>query len=344
MATTNQTTRVLDLLKRFNNNEKVCIDRIIEEAKADADDLIPNIWLNSKNEPVSDKTIRRVLDVLKPYFNFELIRGGKGEKGCYKAVTKQAFDNFMNPETLSLMALTFSMASKSDLFDNFDLNEDDRKLVIKELRNVNKVYEFKNKPFETSKADNNILKVLEHSVKHHKCIILEYPLRSKYIKVEVKPYKILFINENFYLACEVDHEDYMFSMYRISKIKTIEETAKTYHENREISEFIQDIQTPFSTYVPDYKRFLIDIQLEVDSKKAYFFKAKKHLKSQEIVEEKENGNLIVNFKVTQEMEVESLIKSWLPYVKVIKPVSLKNKIEDELNAKITPKKTPYHFS
>ena len=69
----NQTTRVLDLLKRFNNNETVCIDKIIEEASLDAQDHVPNIWLNSENKPVNDKTIRRVLDVLKPYFNFELI-------------------------------------------------------------------------------------------------------------------------------------------------------------------------------------------------------------------------------------------------------------------------------
>lgn len=326
----NQTTRVLDLLKRFNNNETVCIDKIIEEASCDAQDHIPNIWLNSKNKPVADKTIRRVLDVLKPYFNFELIRGGKGEKGCYKAVTKQAFDNFMNPETLSLMALTFSMASKSELFENFDLDDNDRKMIEKELKNVSKVYEFKNKPFETTKSDKNILKVLEHSIKFGKCIIIEYPEDGTMIKIEVKPYKIVFMNENFYLACEVEHEDYMFTMYRISKINTIEETKRTFQKNRELSEFIKDIQTPFAAYVPDYKRFLKDVLLEVDSSKASFFKVKKHLKSQEIIEEKENGNIIVNFKVTQEREVESLIKSWLPYIKVIKPISLKEKIKNEL--------------
>lgn len=326
----NQTTRVLDLLKRFNNNETVCIDKIIEEASFDAQDHIPNIWLNSEKKPVNDKTIRRVLDVLKPYFNFELIRSGKGEKSCYKAVTKQAFDNFMNPETLSLMALTFSIASKSELFENFDLDDNDRKMIEKELKNVNKVYEFKNKPFETTKSDKNILKVLEHNIKFGKCIIVEYPKDGEMIKTEVKPYKIVFINENFYLACEVEHENYMFTMYRISKINTVEETKKTFQKNKELIEFISDIQTPFATYVPDYKRFLKDIQLEVDSEKASYFKAKKHLKSQEIIEEKENGNIIVNYKVTKDLEVDSLIKSWLPYVKVIKPIALKKKIENEL--------------
>lgn len=329
---TSETERVLDLIKRFNNNEKVCIDKIIEEAQFDADDNLPNLWLNSKNEPISERTIGRTLKVLKEYFpnSFELIRGGKGEKGCYKAITKQAFDNFMNPETLSLLALTFSMASKSDLFENFNLNDDDKKIIAKELKHIDNVYEFKNKPFETTKADNKILKVLEHSIKFQKCIVIEYPNQGELKKIEVKPYKILFINENFYLACEVEHDDYMFSMYRISRIKTIEETKKTFHKDRDLENFIKDIQTPFSRYVPDYKRFLVDVKVKVDKSKAYFFKAKKHLKSQEILEELENGDLIVGFKVTQEMEVESLIKSWLPHVKVISPISLKNKIENEL--------------
>ena len=62
---TNQTTRVLELLKRFNNNQKVCIDTLQQEY----------LW-----EAKSEKTIRRDLDVIKSIFpeSFELIRGEKG--------------------------------------------------------------------------------------------------------------------------------------------------------------------------------------------------------------------------------------------------------------------------
>jgi hypothetical protein len=58
---TNPQARVLELLKRFNDGKKVCIDIL-------------------KNDPMwkskSDKTIRRDLDVIKEYFSdsFELIR------------------------------------------------------------------------------------------------------------------------------------------------------------------------------------------------------------------------------------------------------------------------------
>ncbi len=320
---TNQTVRVLELLKRFNDGQKVCIETLQND---------PLWWSDKTQEPMSEKSIRRDLDVIKQVFpkSFELIRGGKGEKGCYKAITKEAFENFMKPEVLSLMVQTFNMASKSDLFDNFDLNIDDKKIISKKINELNNIYEFKNKPFENAKSDSKIFKILERNIKNQKCSIIEYPNLGKLTKIEVKPYRILFINENFYLACEIEHEDYSFSMYKISKIKTIEDTSRTYHRNYDIDNFIKDIQTPFSRYTPNYKEHLIDIKLEVSSKKVFFFKSKRYLKSQNIDEVKDDGSLIVSYRVTQEMEVEDLIKRWIPHVKVLEPLNLKQKIEDEL--------------
>jgi len=329
----NQTTRVLELLKKFNNGEKICIDNLIEVANIDAKDGVPNLWIDSTGEKaLSDKTIRRDLDVIKEFFddNIELIRGGKGEKGCYKAITKKAFENFINPELLSLMVQTFNLANRSDLFENFNIDEADKKILESKIKEINKLYEFKNKPFETKKDDFVIFKKLESSIKHQKYIKIEYEVGKEKQKFEVKPYKIVFINENFYLACEIEYEILEFAMYRISKIKSVEDTSKTYHKNIEIEQFIKDMQTPFSFYRRDYKKYLIDIVLEVDSSKAFFFKAKKHLKSQEIIETKENGNLLVKFKVTQEIEIEDLVKRWIPYLKVVKPLSLKTKIKDEV--------------
>jgi len=313
MATTNQTARVLELIKKFNNGQTVCIEKLKHEY----------LW-----EGKSEKTIRRDLDVIKEYFpeSFELIRGNS----CYKAITKQSFDNFMKPEVLSLMVQTFNMASRSDMFNSFDLDQNDRRIIARKINELNNIYEFKNKPFENAKADSSIFRILERSIKNQKCIILEYPTNQEYKKIEVKPYKIIFINENFYLACEVEHEEYEFSMFRISKIKTIEDTKKTFHKNLDIVNFIHDMQTPFAKYRVSYKDYLIDVILEVSSKKAIFFKSKNYLKSQKIIETKENGNIIIKYRVTQELEVEEIIKKWLPYVKVISPISLKNKIEDEL--------------
>ena len=92
------------------------------------------------------------------------------------------------------------------------------------------------------------------------------------------------------------------------------------------------MQTPFSKYTPNFRLHLIDVVVEVASVKAKFFRAKKFLPSQNIVEQKEDGSLVISFKVTQDLEVEELIKKWLPFMKVIAPLSLKQKIDAELRA------------
>ena len=316
MSTTNQTARVLELIKRFNNGQKISIEALSNE----------DLWFGK-----SEKTIRRDLDVIKEYFpdSYELV---KGEKGCYKAITKNAFDNFINAEFMSLMVQMFNLANKSDLFSNFDLNEKDKKILESKIKDSNEYYEFKNKPFENFKSDSVLLKKLENTIKLQKYIKIEYEINGKINKFEVKPYKIIFINENFYLACEIEHEKLEFAMYRISKIKSIEETSKTYHKNREIEDFIKDIQTPFAFYRRDYKKYLIDIVLEVDKSKAFFFENKKYLKSQEILNKQDNGNLLIKYRVTQEMEIEELIKRWIPFVKVVEPISLKEKIFSHLRS------------
>ena len=58
---------------------------------------------------------------------------------------------------------------------------------------------------------------------------------------------------------------------------------------------------------------MVEVVLEVDSSKARYFQDKKHLSSQKIIETKENGYLLLKFTVTQEFELEELIKKWLPF-------------------------------
>ncbi len=313
---TNQTTRVLDLLKRFNQNKKVCIAQLQDEL----------LW-----EGKSEKTVRRDLDVIKEMFpeSFELIRGG--ENGCYKAITKEAFNNFIdNPNTLSLMVQTFSITQHSDLFNNLEMDETDKKLIENKIKDMKKIYEFKSKPFENRSGEAEIFKIFEHAIYHKKETLIVYGEKGYEQEFTIKPYKILFMNGNFYIASEVLNTSFQFSMFRISKIVSAQYTKKTFHHNRDITSFIKQMQTPNAKYTPEYREHLIEVIVEVDKCKARHFKAKKYLSSQKIVEEKEDGSLILSYEVTQDMEMDEVIKKWLPYVKVISPDSLKKSIEKDL--------------
>jgi len=313
---TNQTTRVLDLLKRFNQNKKVCISQLQDEL----------LW-----EGKSEKTIRRDLDVIKEIFpeSFELVRGG--ENGCYKAITKEAFNNFIdNPNTLSLMVQTFSITQHSDLFNNLEMDETDKRLIENKIKDMKKIYEFKSKPFENKSGKAEIFKIFEHAIYHKKETTIFYGEKGYEQEFSIRPYKILFMNENFYIATEVLNRSFKFSMFRVSKILTAQYSNKTFHHNRDITSFIKQMQTPNAKYTPEYREHLIEVIVEVDKRKAKHFKAKKHLLSQKIIEEREDGTLILSYEVTQEMEMHEIIKKWLPYVKVISPNSLKESIEKDL--------------
>ena len=127
---TNQTQRVLELLKRFNNGQKVCIESLKNDM----------LWENK-----SEKTIRRDLDVIKEVFpsSFELIRG---EKGCYKAITKKAFDQFLDERNLSLLVQTFNIAQRSELFNSLDIDKSNKRIIEQKIKESRKLYIFKNKP------------------------------------------------------------------------------------------------------------------------------------------------------------------------------------------------------
>ncbi len=191
-------------------------------------------------------------------------------------------------------------------------------------------YEFITKPYETKKSDVKLLQEIERAINWKRYTTVTYKVGDTAKEYEVKPYKIVFMNENFYLACENASEEFLFTKFRLSNIEKIVLKTQTFHINPDIADFIKNMQTPWSEYVPEFRKHSVEVIVEIDEIKARFFKAKNHLPSQKILETKEDGSLLVSFRVTKEIEVEELIKKWIPYMKIITLLSLKHKIEDDL--------------
>ncbi len=315
---TSQTKRVLELIKRFNDGEKVYINVLQNDI---------NWWNDTRQEPMSEKSIRRDLDVIKDYFPFELVRG---EKGCYKAVTKSTMDNFINKDTKALLVQTFNIAQRNNLLKSLDIDEADKRILESEIKKSKDCYEFISKPFESKKGDETLLKELENAIHNKRYVKITYKTAFDEDIYLLKPYKIVFMNENFYLATENPDERYKFTMLRLAQIKSVELQKEQFHHNPDIKEFIKYLQTPFPLYKSNFREHLIKVIIHVDKDKAKFFKLKKYLPSQNIEKENDNASLLVSFQVSQEREMEELIKKWIPYVKVIEPLSLKEKIELEL--------------
>lgn len=75
-----------------------------------------------------------------------------------------------------------------------------------------------------------------------------------------------------------------------------------------------------------------EVVVEIDPSIAHLFELKKFLNSQEILEKRADGSLIVSFDVSSDEDVDNLIKSWLPHIKVLAPERFKERIKMELEA------------
>ncbi|KIM12242.1 MAG: hypothetical protein KU38_04975 [Sulfurovum sp. FS08-3] len=311
----NQTHRVLEIIKRFNSGQKVCIEALQNEA----------MW-----EGKSDKTVRRDLDIIKAMFpdSFHLIRG---EIGCYKAITHSLFSNIATASHLALLVQSFNIAQRSNFLKDLNIDSSDKKILQKRINQSRNIYSFKHKPFENALPNAEILNQLEHAIHYKKELVIEYQTPNALLEsITIKPYKIVFMSENFYLACEVVNQSYHFSLFRLLQIQSVAPTKRTFKHNLEIDDFIKNMQTPLAKYRPHYKEHLIEVVVEISSPKAHYFKNKKFFASQKIVQSCENGELVVSFKLTDTVEIESFIMSWIPFVRVIAPVSLKEQIETTL--------------
>lgn len=198
-------------------------------------------------------------------------------------------------------------------------------------------YFIKNKIIEKQNINTITLKNIKKSIQHRRYISLEYVAgEQKYTYNRVKPLKIVIAEGNYYLACMTDDEiNNGFKFLRISFIKDVKLDSETYNQTLDIleaKEFIKKFQTLFSRF--DKKDF--EVIVEVDSSVKRFFLQKNFLSSQRIISNKDN--LTLSFTVTNNLEILPLIKKWLPNIKIIKPLNLRDALLADLDKYIEKNK------
>ncbi len=297
MSKKTSTCRILEILKELDEGKSLHVKHLA--CKYDT----------------SIRSIQRDLELIKSIYGDILISPEKGE---YKAVSKTMLQKTLNSTELYMLKNILKLSEKSKLDLSKNLDDEVKRGLIKE--EINSPYLFKQKPYEEVFVHREKFKQLEFAVKFKKQIKIKYNNYKKINYFTLKPYKIVFMSENFYLASEYRKERYILS--RIAMIENIEFTGKDFHINYDLMDFICSIQSPWATYKPNYKEHLKEVVIAVQKEKAKYFKLKKFMPSQKIVNEDEEGNITISYTVSSENEVIGLIKQWIPYVKVLSPENL----------------------
>jgi len=293
--------RTIEILKHLNEGKKLCVTRLAEEYE------------------VSDRTIRRDFGLIKELFGDFMSKEGE----CYRAYQKVLLDEVLHATdlmTLANIVNLFGVTQKQSLISNKTQALIDKSMLV---------YDFKSRPFENMQ-NHEVIKKLEHAIKFNKEIQIRYKSERTVSHANFKPYKILFLNENFYMVGENSSKN-QFEFRRIAMIEEVSYRNRTFTIHKEITDFIKTIQTPWANFGQSSKV----IQLRIEKKIRRFFIFKKYLPSQKVTKTYDNGDILVEYTVTNYHELEELIIKWLPNIEIVSPRNLKKMIKRTLKQKLS---------
>ena len=307
-------TRILSIVEKLSTQESVCVKKLA----IDLDENIRNIQNDFKN-------------VLKPYFGDRLNR----VDDCYFLLKREQFyDLFQHNHKTSKQFLKFLSIVDFDLYNKF---KEEHRALIKALKlDSSAVYQIENSPYEKLKsASLEILEELEKAIYLKQYINLTYSLPQKQSKLffHSMPLKILYLGSNWYLATLTTNDIVENSTFRLLRINFISKITKPkiepifFHDDNiqkiEADRFIKNIQSSFSNInTTPYK-----VVLKVHPDKARYFQNKKYLATQTIIKLEDDG-LLVSYLISNDMEIIPLIQRWIPFVSVVEPLRIKEKIDE----------------
>jgi predicted DNA-binding transcriptional regulator YafY len=270
------------------------------------------------------RSIQRDIKLLKNFFGDQLYQLKRGEYILQNPA--QLYNHLQKSQQTREMRAFFEFITLFDdkLLSIFD--QEEFPMITQIRRETKAYYHILENPIET--LDKRFLPQIKEAIANRRYADLTLcEIKPKDLKM-IKPIKIVFAEGNWYLAAMTQNykANHGFKFFRINFITNFKLHPRTFQREIEAEKFIEDFQSLFQYYkTPTY-----EVKLRVNAQVARYFKVKKFLKSQRIVETKANGDLILTYQINDPMEVIPLIKKWLPHIRVISPKALDDQIREEI--------------
>ena len=220
-------------------------------------------------------------------------------------------------EEVYLLSLSLSQVERIDAQHEQLARSVFKKILKRELYNP---YFIKPESFQPIDDDEELIDTLEYAITDRRAIELVFNRKP----LKLFPYKIASFEGIWYLLADDVYEDKLKN-YMIAKIEHLRILDERFERMSELEQMLEQIQ---SSWFDEGTTFRVTVKVYKEI--ADYFRLKKHLDSQEIVKEHDDGALTVAFTVTHDEDVDNLIKSWLPHIEVLSPERFRRRIINEL--------------
>ena len=305
-----QSKRILTILKELTTNQKVCTKHL------------------ALSLDESERNIQRDIKIIKEFLGDSLIQI---ERGCYQLLSSSyILDLFKEQNNSNELKNFFEFLSLMDSKLLKFLEGDEFKFIKQIKKDTKEIYAVFENPIEELQK-YHFLADMKLAIKDRRYCDIVYNEKEPRDLKNIQPQKIIYAKNNWYLVAMTQNykPNGGFKMFRINFIDKFILLPKTFHKNLQAQKHIQHMQSLFQNFdQPNY-----EVKIWVDKEVARHFRVKKYLSSQKI--EKDDGDLILTYQVNDDMEIIPLIKTWIPYLKVISPLSLKEKLHKEIKKYIS---------
>jgi predicted DNA-binding transcriptional regulator YafY/adenylate kinase family enzyme len=229
-----------------------------------------------------------------------------------------------------------AIQDNSDLYDLFDMLKSSNSNLLNKLGVINFSKEntpllFKNSLFEELN-NKDIFKELKQAIKKrkYKTIVI-----NKKKLEDIKPIKLIFVDNNWYLAYEYKNT---LKLSRIAFIEKVKHSYKNSFQESSIKrylEFLKD-ETKFQNSMTIYAKEKNIATIKALPRVAKYFEEnmKKFLPSQKFLRKEKDGSILFTLEYTQPLEILPFIQKWLPDLVILEPKSLQEEYKRKLQQAI----------
>lgn len=288
-------TRLVIILQKLSNNELPTRKELMEEFN------------------VSSKTIQRDINERLCYFPIE-------ENSLKQLKFIDGFSlNKTNLKENEMLFIYLSLSQIKDINNNFEKITYD--IFTKLLTpTFNSPYHIKANTFESIDMDSPLLNNIEKAIAFKNRLILKLEKRN----IEIEPYKVVSFDGIWYLFGK-DLADEKIKTVFIHEIIDMIIKSEKFKLNKPIDSILENVH---SAWFEDGN--YIEIKVKVNSKIAFNFKLRNILPSQKILEEFDDGSLLIQFGVSTEEDIDNILKAWIPDIEIISPQKYRDSFVKEL--------------
>ena len=161
----------------------------------------------------------------------------------------------------------------------------------------------------------------EEAILSKNSIKIKYSTDKKISEIKINPIKIVNFEGLWYLVAT--DENSKLKSYYLKNAQLLKVYKTTFIISKEIGDILNNA---ISIWFSDNEPF--EVIMEIDNHVAKFFKQKPISSTQTILSE-DDTKMTISVMATSDFEIIPIVKSWIPFIKIISPSRIQDKVKEE---------------